>query len=109
MPAAVRTSRTTSFYIYYRVVADSQAARARIRALFADVKARTGIRGTLSARSDDPSTWMETYASVRRAASFRRTLAALAAKHDASSLTPDGKRHVEEFSPLLPLSARAKP
>jgi hypothetical protein len=108
MPA-VRASRTTSFYVYYRIVGDSKDTRDRIRALFADVKARTGVRGTLSARTDDPTTWMETYASVRRAASFRRMLAELAVKHDVLALTPDAKRHVEEFSPLPPLPARTKP
>jgi hypothetical protein len=104
----VRRPKTTSFYVYYRVVADSASARERIRALLADVEVRTGIRGALSARSDDPTTWMETYPSVGRAASFRRTLAALAVKHDMAALTPDGTRHVEEFSPLPPLSRRRK-
>jgi hypothetical protein len=33
----------------------------RIRALLAEVESRTGIRGTLSARSDDPTTWMEIF------------------------------------------------
>lgn len=104
----MRRPKTTSFYVYYRVVADSPSARARIRALLADVETRTGIRGTLSARSDDPTTWMETYASVSRAASFRRTLAALAAKHGVLAVTPDGKRHLEEFSPLPSLPRRGK-
>jgi hypothetical protein len=104
----VRRPRTTSFYVYYRVGTDSQSARDRVRALLSDVEARTGIRGTLSARSDDPTTWMETYASVSRAASFRRTLATLAAKHDVLAFTPDGKRHVEEFSPLPPLATRVR-
>ena len=104
----MRRPKTTSFYVYYRIVADSQSARDRIRALLAEVEARTGIRGTLSARSDDATTWMETYASVNRAASFRRTLASLATKHGVLAITPDGKRHVEEFSPLPSLLRRGK-
>ena len=67
----------------------------RIRALIADVEARTGVRGTLLARSDDPSTWMETYAPVTRAAAFRRVLDLLAQEHEAAALTADGERHVE--------------
>lgn len=105
-PAAVRRPKTTSFYVYYRVVADSKDTRERIRALLEDVEARTGIHGTLSARSDDPTTWMESYAEVNRPASFRQTLAKVAVKHDALALARDGKRHVEEFSPLPPLPRR---
>ncbi len=40
----------------------------------ADIEARTGIAGTLLARCDDASTWMETYAPTTRAATFRRVL-----------------------------------
>ena len=95
MANAVRASnRATSFYVYYRIATDSAGAR-RIGALLADVEARTGVRGTLLARSDDPTTWMETYAPVTRAASFRRVLATLAQEHEATALTTDGQRHVE--------------
>jgi len=102
----VARSRATSFYVYYRIVGDSRDARDRIRALFADVKARTGVRGTLSARSDDPTTWMETYAPVTRATAFRRVLDQLAVEHEAAALTTDGQRHVEAFAPLPSLPAR---
>ena len=100
--------RSASFYVYYRIVADTRAAREQIGALMDEVAARTGVRGHLSARSDDPTTWMEHYASVARPASFRRTLATLAQAHRALALTRDGVRHVEEFSPLPPLSRRGK-
>ena len=94
------------FYVYYRIVADTSAGRARIGALMADVEARTGVRGALFARSDDPSTWMETYGPVTGAAAFARLLASLARKHDATALTADGKRHVEQFAALPPLGPR---
>ena len=81
-------ANATSFYVYYRIAADSMSARKRVFALFADIEARTGIRGTLLARSDDPTTWMETYGPVTRAASFRRLLATLALAHEAATLTP---------------------
>ena len=69
--AAVRARQGTHFYVYYRIAADTSAGRARIGALMTDVEARTGVRGALFARSDDPSTWMETYGPVTGAASVR--------------------------------------
>jgi hypothetical protein len=100
--------RSASFYVYYRIVADTRAARQQIGALMDEVAARTGIRGHLSARSDDPTTWMEHYAPVARPASFRRVLASVAQAHGALAVAKDGVRHVEEFSPLRPLSRRSK-
>ena len=105
-PAAVPATRATYFYVYYRIVADTAAARERIGALMADVEARTGIAGTLLARCDDPATWMEVYAPVARAATFRRVLAMLVKKHQVTALTPDGGRHVEQFSAPRPLAGR---
>jgi len=102
----VSPARATHIYVYYRIVADTAAARARIGALMADVEARTGIAGTLLARCDDPSTWMEVYAPVTRAATFRRVLATLVKKHEAAALTPDGARHMEQFAAPRPLARR---
>jgi hypothetical protein len=102
----VRARHAVHFYVYYRIVADTSAGRARIRALMADVEARTGVRGALLARSDDPSTWMETYGPVAAAAKFARLLATLARMHDATALAVDGKRHVEQFAALPPLRRR---
>jgi hypothetical protein len=95
-------------YVYYRVAADTAPARARIHALIAEVEARTGVHGSLLARCDDPSMWMEVYAPVARATAFRRTLAALAAKHGAALLAQDGRRHVETFGALPPLARRTQ-
>jgi hypothetical protein len=96
------------FYVYYRVTADTAAARACIRALMTDVEARTGAKGLLLARQDDPSTWMEVYAPVARATAFRRALAALVAKHGATMHTRDGHRHIESFGALPPLAGRTR-
>ena len=104
----MRASQATNFYVYYRIAEDTRNVRERIRALIDDVEARTGIRGSLLARRDDPTTWMEQYASVTRPASFRRVLASLAKAHDALALTRDGARHVEEFAALPPLRRRPK-
>lgn len=106
MSAKGRPARATHFYVYYRIVADTAAGRARIAALIADVEARTGVRGALFARRDDPSTWMETYGPVTAAAKFARLLDSLAGEHDAMALTADGKRHVEQFAALPPLGPR---
>ena len=95
-------------YVYYRVAADTALARARIHALIAEVEARTGVQGSLLARYDDPSMWMEIYTPVARAASFRRTLAALATKHGAALLAQDGQRQVETFGALPPLPGRTR-
>ncbi len=94
--------------VYYRVTADTAPARARIHALIAEVEVRTGVQGGLLARCDDPSTWMEIYTPVARTATFRRTLATLAAKHGAMLLARDGQRHVESFGALPPLSRRTR-
>jgi len=99
---------TTQVYVYYRVAADTAPARARIHALMTEVETRTGVKGCLLARCDDPSTWMEIYAPVARPASFRRALAALATRHGAQLLARDGQRHVESFGALPPLARRAR-
>jgi hypothetical protein len=104
----VRRSKAASFYVYYRIAADTREARERVGALIEDVVARTGVQGTLSRRSDDPTTWMEQYTPVARPASFRRVLATVARAHGAQELTVDGVRHVEQFAPLPPLARRPK-
>jgi hypothetical protein len=94
-------------YVYYRVAADSPAARATIATLLAEVEARTGVAGRLLARCDDPRTWMEVYEPVTDAPAFTRHLAALAHRHRAAAVAHDGKRHVERFAVLPPLARPA--
>ena len=96
------------FYVYYRVAADTAATRATIRALLSEVETRTGIAGRLLARCDDPSTWMEVYESVPKAAMFVRELAALVKKHNATTVAVNGERHVERFAAPPPLPRRVK-
>ncbi len=90
------------FYVYYRVVADTRAARATIGALMANVEERTGVSGRLLARIDDPSTWMEVYEPVGNADAFARTLAACVRKFAAEAVAVDGTRKVERFAALGP-------
>jgi hypothetical protein len=94
--------------VYYRVAADSAAARSTIDALMAEVETRTGVAGRLLARCDDPRTWMEVYEPVVDAAAFARQLAALVRRHRAAAVALDGKRHVERFA-ALPSRARPAP
>jgi hypothetical protein len=86
--------------VYYRVAADSPAARATIAALLAEVESRTGVAGRLLARCDDPRTWMEVYEPPADAPAFTRHLATLARRHRAANVAHDGKRHVERFAAL---------
>ena len=102
MPA----TRATYFYVYYRIVADTAAARERIGALMSDVEARTGIAGTLLARCDDPSTWMEIYEPVGNPGAFARTLATCVRKCAAAAVAVHGIRTVERFAALGPHPVR---
>jgi len=90
------------FYVYYRITADTAAARATIGALMADVEARTGVSGRLLARSGDPSTWMEIYEPVGKPGAFARTLATCVRKCAAAAVAVDGIRTGERFSALGP-------
>jgi len=93
-------------YVWYRVAADTPAARAKIGALLADVEARTGVSGRLLARRDDPSTWMEVYEPVGRVGAFTRTLAACVRRQGAADVAADGNRRSECFAALPPQPPR---
>ena len=95
------SARTPSHvYVWYRVAADTPAARAKIGALLADVEARTGVAGRLLARCDDPSTWMEVYEPVGGVGAFTRTLAACVRRQGAAAVAADGNRRSECFAAL---------
>jgi len=87
-------------YVYYRIAADTAAARDAVAALFTAVTDATGVAGRLLARRDDAATWMEIYEPVDDAAAFVRRLARLARAHRVAELAVDGKRHTECFAPL---------
>jgi hypothetical protein len=96
------------FYVYYRIIADTAAARATIGELMADVEARTGVPGRLLARSDDPSTWMEIYEPIGNPGAFARTLATCVRKCAAAALAADGIRTVERFAAIGPYPVRRR-
>ncbi|MEO8305348.1 MAG: DUF4936 family protein [Betaproteobacteria bacterium] len=89
-------------YVYYRVAADTAEARALIAALMTDVAARTGIRGRLLARCEDPSTWMEVYESIVEPAPFLRVLDESVTANGASRVSIDGRRTIERFCAIGP-------
>ena len=96
-------------YVYYRVAADTAAARATVDAFLAAVAAATGVAGRLLARCDDAATWMEVYEPVDDALAFQRCLEVLERAHAVAGVAVDGARHAECFGPLRerPAGARA--
>ena len=84
--------------MYYRV-RDAAPAAARVAALLAAVAARTGLRGVLQRRADDPSTWMEVFAPVPDVAAFLQVLATCEVEAGVAEVI-DGTRHRECFVPL---------
>ncbi len=103
---AMATRRPLSVYVYYRIVADNRRDRAAARAVIADLQRRvaaaTGVCGTLQARRDDASTWMEVYAPVDAPAAFARALARAVRATGAGALAQRGVRQVERFVALPP-------
>jgi Domain of unknown function (DUF4936) len=64
-----------AYYVYYRIPGDAQAsARDLAAAVLAGVERRSGVRGRIARRRDDPLTWMEIYEGVVDAAAFERAL-----------------------------------
>jgi uncharacterized protein DUF4936 len=93
---------TLGYYIYYRV-ASGQAERAKrvIEALQDDMFARTGVRGRLLHRRDDPATWMEIYEGISDEQVFDIALAAAVERCGFSGVLAAGSRRVsEKFGPL---------
>jgi hypothetical protein len=58
--------------VYYRVIADTPAARTTVATLMDEIKTATGVIGRLLMRCDDPGTWMEIYEPIDDAAAFRK-------------------------------------
>jgi hypothetical protein len=90
---------THHYYVYYRVRrAATDAARACVAQLQAGVERRTGIRGRMLTRCDEPELWMEVYDNVRDRPDFEAILdAAVLASGLATHLEPGAARKVECF------------
>lgn len=84
-------------YIYYRVAEGrAELVRERVSGLQSELYARTGIRGRLLHRQDDPALWMETYESLPDAYDFEGTLDTLVKAHRIDALLAPGARRVVE-------------
>lgn len=93
-------SRNVHYYVWYRVLAAPATARRAITALQDEVAVRTGIRGRVLVRRDDPATWMEIYERVATPAQFEPALNAAVKRHRATDFVHDRARHTEVFVAL---------
>lgn len=92
------SSIATSYFIYYRTVADPADVRRVVGELQRMLAVEAGVRGRLMRRADDASTWMEIYESVADAEAFERLEAAVVERSGfARLLAADGRRQVERF------------
>ena len=89
-----------SYYIYYRIdAAHAAACREAVNRLLEDVRGRTGIRGRVLVKRNEPLLWMEIYEQVADEARFEWELTeAVAASGIAALLQPGSSRHTECFS-----------
>lgn len=89
-----------SYYIYYRVdAAHADACRIAVDKLQAELHARTGIRGRVLTKRNEPLLWMEIYEQVADEAAFEWALAeAVAVSGLPSLLQAGGARHTECFA-----------
>jgi hypothetical protein len=91
---------TWSYYIYYRVEPSQAAACGEaVRKLLDDVHGRTGIRGRVLKKRNEPLLWMEIYEHVADEAKFEWELAeAVAAAQIQPLLQSGSSRHTECFA-----------
>lgn len=88
---------SASLYVYYKTAADAAVAP-RVGAMHEELAARTGVRGRLMRRRDDPCTWMEIYEGIGAFESFEPLLAEAVARHGLDDLVrPGERRHAERF------------
>lgn len=88
-----------SFYVYYRVAAETAGrARRQIDRLQEHVTQSTGIRGRLMTKLGEPTLWMEIYEDVPDARQFEHALQAAADALRIDELLVAGtERHLECF------------
>lgn len=89
-----------SYYIYYRVdAAQSDACADAVKKLLASMHDRTGIRGRVLKKRNEPLLWMEIYEPVTDEAKFEWELAEAVAASGIMALLQDGSaRHTECFA-----------
>lgn len=86
-----------SFYIYYRVDAkNADEAETLVRSMQARLACRSGIRGKLLKKRDEPGLWMEIYEDVEEPERFERLLDQAVDEFDLAMFL-EGPRHAECF------------
>ncbi len=87
-----------SFFVWYRVKAgEASEAEPLIRAMQARLACRTGIRGHLMKKRQEPDLWMETYVGIADAPAFEAQLARAVSEFDVEMFLLD-ERHTECFN-----------
>ena len=85
------------YYVYYRVT-EPQQARIVVRSMQAQLHVRSGVRGRLLTKRDEPGLWMEVYEGVNDALAFEAELDRLiGAMKLEVFLEPGSRRHTECF------------
>ena len=88
---------TLCYYVYYRVTQPQQAGAA-VRDMQSQLLVRSGVRGRLLIKRDQPGLWMEVYEGVNDAPAFETELDRLiAATKLEGFLAPGSRRHSECF------------
>ena len=89
-----------SFYIYYRVdAAKTGACAVAVEYLFDAVQRKTGVRGRVMKKRNEPLLWMEIYENVGDEAKFEWELAEAVAGSGIANLLQSGSgRYIECFS-----------
>ena len=85
------------YYVYYRVTRPQQA-RLAVRGMQSELLLRSGVRGRLLSKRDEPGLWMEVYEGVDDAAAFEAELDRLVAALKLEGFLESGsRRHTECF------------
>ncbi len=81
-----------TYCVWYRVTDDGPEAEAALRGMMARVACRTGVRGQLLKKRDEPHLWLELYPGVTDAGAFETQLAQAAAAYDVDMFVADARR-----------------
>ncbi|HEV8646740.1 MAG TPA: DUF4936 family protein [Burkholderiales bacterium] len=85
------------YYVYYRVTQPQQAGLA-VRGMQSALLVRSGVRGRLLTKRDEPGLLMEVYEGVNDAPAFEAELDCLIAAMKLDGfLAPGSRRHTECF------------
>lgn len=81
-----------TYCIWYRVTDDGPEAEAALRGMMARLACRTGVRGQLMKKRDEPRLWLELYQGVVDADAFETQLTEVAATYDVDMFVADARR-----------------